>query len=64
MRRASYKPVKRIVRIMEIVDWNRVDLGTHIVLMDGDKIIGRFGHDWEAARKARKAHIKTVMEAL
>lgn len=56
------KPAKRIVRVMEIMDWNRVDLGTHVVLMDGDEIVGRFGRDWNAAREARKAYIKAAME--
>ncbi len=27
--------------IRQIVDWSRVDLGTHYALIDGDKIIAR-----------------------
>ena len=43
------------VEIRQIVDWSRVDLGTHWALLVGGTITARFGNDLAKAKAAYRA---------
>lgn len=48
------------VEIRQIVDWERVDLGTHWALLVGGTITARFGSDLAKAKAAYRAAKKAA----